>query len=89
MALTRSPDGFSSSARLDASEAIDLMEPLKFQTEDERHELSVLYEECLAEMGNAGIAGGRHERGADAQNESVITYMNGLSGKKRLATARR
>ena len=41
-------------------EVIDLMEPLKFQTEDERHELSVLYEERLAEMGNAGIAGGQY-----------------------------
>lgn len=41
-------------------EVIDLMQPLKFQTEEERHELSVLYEERLAEMGNAGIAGGQY-----------------------------
>ena len=41
-------------------EVIALMQPLKFQTEEERHELSVLYEERLAEMGNAGIAGGQY-----------------------------
>ena len=41
-------------------EVIALMQPLKFQTEEERHELSVLYEERLAAMGNAGIAGGQY-----------------------------
>ena len=41
-------------------EVIALMEPLKFQTEEERHELSVLYEERLADMGNAGRAGGQY-----------------------------
>ena len=39
---------------------IALLQPLKFQTEAERHELSVLYEERLAAMGNAGIAGGQY-----------------------------
>lgn len=69
MALTRSPDGFSSSARLDASEAIDLMEPLKFQTEDERHELSVLYEERLAEMSNAALVAMAMELGSFTAGE--------------------
>jgi len=41
-------------------EVIALLQPLTFQTEEDRHELSVLYEERLAEMGNAGIAGGQY-----------------------------
>ena len=41
-------------------EVIDLMHPLKFQTEEDRHELTVLYEERLGEMGNAGRDGGQY-----------------------------
>ena len=41
-------------------EVIDLLEPLKFQTEEDRHELTVLYEERLGEMGNAGRDGGQY-----------------------------
>lgn len=41
-------------------EVIALMQPLKFQTEEDRHELSVLYESRLGEMGNAGRDGGQY-----------------------------
>lgn len=41
-------------------EVITLMQPLKFQTEEDRHELSVLYESRLGEMGNAGRDGGQY-----------------------------
>ena len=41
-------------------EVITLMQPLKFQTEADRHELSVLYESRLGEMGNAGRDGGQY-----------------------------
>ena len=41
-------------------EVIELMQPLKFQTEEDRHELSVLYESRLGEMGNAGRDGGQY-----------------------------
>ena len=41
-------------------EVIELMQPLKFLTEEDRHELSVLYESRLGEMGNAGRDGGQY-----------------------------
>ncbi len=41
-------------------EVIDLIEPLKFQTDEDRHEMSVLYESRLGEMGNAGRDGGQY-----------------------------
>lgn len=41
-------------------EVIELMQPLRFQTEEDRHELSVLYESRLGEMGNAGRDGGQY-----------------------------
>ena len=41
-------------------EVIDLIQPLRFQTEEDRHELSVLYESRLGEMGNAGRDGGQY-----------------------------
>ena len=41
-------------------EVIDLIQPLKFQTDEDRHELSVLYESRLGEMGNAGRDGGQY-----------------------------
>lgn len=41
-------------------EIISLMQPLQFQTEEDRHELSVLYESRLGEMGNAGRDGGQY-----------------------------
>ena len=41
-------------------EVIALMQPLRFQTEAERHEMSVLYEERLGAMGNAGRDGGQY-----------------------------
>ena len=41
-------------------EVIDLMQPLKFQTETDRHEMSVAYESRLGEMGNAGRDGGQY-----------------------------
>ena len=41
-------------------EVIQLMEPLKFQTEADRHEMSVAYESRLGEMGNAGRDGGQY-----------------------------
>lgn len=41
-------------------EVIDLIEPLKFQTETDRHEMSVAYESRLGEMGNAGRDGGQY-----------------------------
>lgn len=41
-------------------EVIQLMQPLKFQTETDRHEMSVAYEKRLGEMGNAGRDGGQY-----------------------------
>ena len=41
-------------------EVIQLMQPLKFQTEADRHEMSVAYESRLGEMGNAGRDGGQY-----------------------------
>ena len=41
-------------------EVIQLMQPLKFQTETDRHEMSVAYESRLGEMGNAGRDGGQY-----------------------------
>lgn len=41
-------------------EVIDLVQPLKFQTDEDRHEMSVLYESRLGEMGNAGRDGGQY-----------------------------
>ena len=41
-------------------EVIALMQPLRFETEAERHEMSVLYEERLGAMGNAGRDGGQY-----------------------------
>ena len=41
-------------------EVIDLIQPLKFQTNEDRHEMSVLYENRLREMGNAGRDGGQY-----------------------------
>lgn len=41
-------------------EVIQLMQPLKFQTETDRHEMSVAYENRLGEMGNAGRDGGQY-----------------------------
>ena len=41
-------------------EIIDLIEPLKFETEAARHEMSVLYESRLQQMGNAGRDGGAY-----------------------------
>ena len=41
-------------------EVIQLMQPLKFQTESDRHEMSVAYESRLGEMGNAGRDGGQY-----------------------------
>lgn len=41
-------------------EVIDLIQPLKFQTDEDRHEMSVLYESRLGEMGNAGRDGGQY-----------------------------
>ena len=41
-------------------EVIDLIQPLKFQTDEDRHEMSVLYENRLGEMGNAGRDGGQY-----------------------------
>ena len=41
-------------------EVIDLIQPLKFETEAARHEMSVLYEERLRNMGNAGRDGGQY-----------------------------
>ena len=41
-------------------EIIDLIEPLKFETEEARHEMSVLYESRLQQMGNAGRDGGAY-----------------------------
>lgn len=41
-------------------EVIDLIQPLVFETEAARHELSVLYEERLQAMGNAGRDGGQY-----------------------------
>jgi len=41
-------------------EVIALMQPLKFQTEQDRHEMSVAYESRLREMGNAGRDGGQY-----------------------------
>ena len=41
-------------------EVIDLMQPLRFQTETDRHEMSVAYESRLGEMGNAGRDGGQY-----------------------------
>ncbi len=49
---------FTSGASL--TDVIDLIQPLSFQTEEERHELSVLYEERLRAMGNAGRDGGQY-----------------------------
>ena len=41
-------------------EVIALMQPLRFQTEADRHEMSVAYESRLGEMGNAGRDGGQY-----------------------------
>ncbi|MBR1921962.1 MAG: SAM-dependent DNA methyltransferase [Kiritimatiellae bacterium] len=41
-------------------EVIQLMQPLRFQTEADRHEMSVAYESRLGEMGNAGRDGGQY-----------------------------
>ena len=41
-------------------EVIDKIQPLSFQTAEERHELSVLYEENLREMGSANREGGQY-----------------------------
>ena len=41
-------------------EVIDLIQPLSFQTEEDRHELTVLYEDRLNDMGNAGRNGGQY-----------------------------
>jgi type I restriction enzyme M protein len=41
-------------------EVIELMQPLKFQSETDRHEMSVAYESRLGEMGNAGRDGGQY-----------------------------
>lgn len=41
-------------------EIIDLIEPLTFETEEARHEMSVLYESRLQQMGNAGRDGGAY-----------------------------
>ena len=41
-------------------EVIQLMQPLKFQMEADRHEMSVAYESRLGEMGNAGRDGGQY-----------------------------
>ena len=41
-------------------EVIELIEPLRFETEEERHEMSVLYESRLGVMGNAGRDGGQY-----------------------------
>jgi len=41
-------------------EIIDLIEPLTFETEAARHEMSVLYESRLQQMGNAGRDGGAY-----------------------------
>jgi type I restriction enzyme M protein len=41
-------------------EVVDLIQPLKFQTNEDRHEMSVLYENRLREMGNAGRDGGQY-----------------------------
>lgn len=41
-------------------DVIDLIEPLSFQTEEDRHELTELYEERLSDMGNAGRNGGQY-----------------------------
>ncbi len=41
-------------------EVIELMQPLKFETETDRHEMSVAYESRLNEMGNAGRDGGQY-----------------------------
>lgn len=41
-------------------EVIDLIEPLKFESDADRHEMSVLYEEQLGDMGNAGRNGGQY-----------------------------
>ena len=41
-------------------EVISLIDPLNFETEESRHELSALYEERLKAMGNAGRDGGQY-----------------------------
>lgn len=41
-------------------EVIALIQPLRFQTEEDRHEMSVAYESRLGEMGNAGRDGGQY-----------------------------
>ena len=41
-------------------DVITLIDPLDFENEESRHELSVLYEERLKAMGNAGRDGGQY-----------------------------
>jgi len=41
-------------------DVIDLIQPLSFETEEDRHEMTMLYEERLADMGNAGRNGGQY-----------------------------
>lgn len=41
-------------------DVIDLVQPLSFETEADRHELTLLYESRLGDMGNAGRNGGQY-----------------------------
>lgn len=41
-------------------EVLELVDSLRFQTSEEKHEMSALYEDRLAQMGNAGRNGGEY-----------------------------
>jgi type I restriction enzyme M protein len=41
-------------------DALELMDSLKFRSQDQKHELSALYEEKIKNMGNAGRNGGEY-----------------------------